>query len=202
MLKPRREVIFIQKTGVFNISESACFNFDCCKRCLVIQVEKSGDVAFPGCLLKSDDATSITSSPFVFDHVTKAIGVLTILTRLHVLDRCMIAWRSHCLLLLVTLLSSNMANTFTYAYRIIHRQYTLPQYPSLSASRAKFDPTVLLALLPTHFPISGPSTLYFVPKGTLCIPLAKYAWVVLTIASWTAREEAPAATRSVRNGQR
>lgn len=52
-------------------------------------------------------------------------------------------------------------------------QYDFPQYPSLRASNAKFDPTVLLALLPIHFPTSGPSTLYLVPNGTLLSPFVR-----------------------------
>lgn len=57
-----------------------------------------------------------------------------------------------------------------------HRE--LPQYPSSKASNAKFEPTVLLALLPIHLPISGPSTLYLVPNGTLCSPFIRNACVV------------------------
>lgn len=186
MSKLRRAMILIGKTRGVDSGQSACLNFDCCERCLMTRLEASGGITFPGRLLEADDATSITIAQtglLVIFHVTAATRMFAILTRLHVLDWCMIIWRSHCLPPLMGRLSPIMVNASAYTYRSIHYQYTLPQYPSLSASRAKFDPTVLLALLPTHFPTSGPSTLYFVPKGTLCSPLVKYAWVVLTIAS-------------------
>lgn len=59
----------------------------------------------------------------------------------------------------------------THTDATLHRYFA--QYPSLSASNAKFDPTVLLALLPIHLPTSGPSTLYLVPKGTLLSPFVR-----------------------------
>ena len=72
----------------------------------------------------------------------------------------------------------------------------VPHVPECNANRAKCDPTVLLALFPVHTPILEPSTLYLVPKGTVLRPFVKKAWVVFTTASWTALEEAPAATMS------
>lgn len=62
------------------------------------------------------------------------------------------------------------------------------------ATRAKLEPTVLLALLPIHWPALGPSTRYFVPNGMAFCPLVRNACVVLTTASCRAVDMAEAAT--------
>lgn len=62
------------------------------------RAERSGSIAFPGCLLETDDTTPTTialSTWLVIDHVTKATRMVTILTRLHVLNWCMIIWKSY-----------------------------------------------------------------------------------------------------------
>ena len=89
MSKLRRAIVFIEKTRGSDSGESRCFSFDRCERCLMTPVETSGGIAFPGCLLEADDATSITIAQaglLMIFYVTTATRMFTILTRLHLLD--------------------------------------------------------------------------------------------------------------------